>query len=737
MKQVIQSTKNGKLELRRVPAPKIKDGHILVATRASLISAGTERMVIRFAKQSLAGKARARPDLVRKVIGKAKRDGLAATFRSVRARLDSPLALGYSAAGEVIEVGRGLEGRFGVGEKVAVAGAGLANHAEINLIPGNLAAVIPAGVPYDQACFATLGAIALHAVHNLAGGGAIGLGDCVAVIGVGLVGQLAAQFLTLSGARVMVMDYDPARLDLALALGAEEAVNLSAGDGGRKVAAWTGGRGVDGVLIAAATDSAEPFETAAAIARDRARVCMVGLTGTAFPYQTFMKKELNVIVSRSYGPGRYDADFEDKGVKYPVGWVRWTETANLAETLRLLGPGAARRLDVTSLTSHRFSIDQAEAAYAKVTGDEPCLGVVLDYGEWQGKSKPVPAFAAAKSAPKSAPKFAPKFALKSAPSDKCVLGVIGAGAFARAVLLPELRRLSQVELHTIVTTKGADAEHVAGTFGFRSAAADSSLVLANPEINAVLIATRHDSHAELTARALEAGKSVLVEKPLGLSHEELTRVAAAREGSAGFFQIGFNRRYAPMAVKIRDLLAAVTGPKFVVLRINAGAVAGDSWVNDPDKGGGRVLGEMCHFVDLARFFIGRPIRFVHADAAKASGAAADDVSAMLRFADGSLATIAYTGLGDAALGKELVEAYGGGEAIRMDNFMQLTIAAGGKSRTKKASRQDKGFAAALRAFTDAVIAGGPAPVPEDELMETSTATIAVLESLGSGRRVDL
>jgi len=322
-----------------VPAPKIRDGHILVATRASLISAGTERMVVRFAKKSLAGKARARPDLVRKVIDKAKRDGLAATFRSVRARLDDPLALGYSAAGVVVEVGRGLEGRFLVGEKVAVAGAGLANHAEMNLIPGNLAASIPDGVPYDQACFATLGAIALHAVHNLGAGGVVGLGDCVAVIGVGLVGQLAAQFLGLSGVRVMVMDYDPVRLDLALGLGAEKAVNLSAGDAERQVAVWTEGRGVDGVLIAAATESSEPFETAATIARDRARICMVGLTGTTFPYQTFMKKELNVIVSRSYGPGRYDPDFEDKGTKYPIGWVRWTETANLAETLRLLSPG--------------------------------------------------------------------------------------------------------------------------------------------------------------------------------------------------------------------------------------------------------------------------------------------------------------------------------------------------------------------------------------------------------------
>jgi len=722
MKQVIQSAKTGKLELRDVPEPSVRDGHILVATRTSLISAGTERMVVKFAKKSLAGKAKARPDLVRKVIDKARREGLAATFRAVRARLDDPLALGYSAAGEVIAVGHGLEGRFRIGQRVAVAGAGLANHAEVNVIPGNLAVAVPDGVSWDEACFGTMGAIAMHAVRNLAARNCAGLGDLVAVVGAGLVGQLAAQFLSLSGARAVVLDYDQDRLDLALDLGAEAAVNLNDDDAEKIIRSLSADRGADGIIIAAATESSEPFEMAAAIARDRASVSMVGLTGTTFPYQTFMKKELSLVVSRSYGPGRYDPDFEGHGVKYPEGWVRWTETENLAETMRLLMPDRMHRLNVEKLTTHRFAIDEAETAYAKVTGaGEPCLGVVLSYPETgaAGAAKPEPIV------PSTGPA-----------KDTCVLGVIGAGAFARAVLLPELKKISGVKLHTLVTTKGADADHSAKTFGFVSAASSEDAVFDNPEINAVLVATRHDSHAELTARALAAGKSVLVEKPLGLTLEELNRVAVARNETDAFFQIGFNRRYAPLAVKLRDRLAGADGPKFCVLRVNAGQVPGDSWVHDPARGGGRVLGEVCHFVDLARFFVGSPIISVQADAAQAK-TGADDVAITLRFADGSLATIAYTGLGDTALGKEWFEAYGGGLVVRVDNFLEYSEAEGGQRTREKASRQDKGFSQALDAFAKAVINGGPAPVDEAELMETSAATIAVLESLGTGKRIDL
>ncbi len=732
MKQVIQSPRSGKLALTEVPEPKVAAGQILVKTGASLISAGTERMTVDFASRSLAGKARARPDLVKKVLGKAKRDGIAATLRSVMARLDEPIPLGYSAAGRVLAVGAGLEGIFRAGERVAVAGAGIANHAEINLVPGALAAAIPGGVADDEACYGTLGSIALHSVRNLG----CGLGDRVAVIGAGLVGQLAAQFLALSGARVAALDYDPARLDLALKNdanpGAEAVFDLSAPDAVESVMAWTGGRGCDGILIAAATASSEPFQTAGAIARDRARVCMVGLTGTEFPYRDFMKKELNLVVSRSYGPGRYDPDFEGRGVKYPEGWVRWTETENLAECLRLMDPALSPRLDVAALTTHRLPLERAEAAYEMVTGGtEPHLGVVLTYPDTPdapADARQRPVFPTAKA---------------RVDKDRMVLGMIGAGGFARSVLLPELKRMNNVHLHTVVARRGAGARKSEEAFGFDASATDEDAVLQNPEINAVIIATRHDSHASLTARALAANKAVLVEKPLGLCREDINKVVEARNRSDAFFQVGFNRRHAPLCIAVRDHLAGRHGPRFILLRVNAGPIPADSWIHGAE-GGGRILGEVCHFVDLARFFMGQPISSVQADATGTTastpgggqGKACDDVTVTLRFADGGLATIAYTSLGDGAMGKELFEAYGGGCAITLDNYRSLKTVENG-SVSSRGGNGDKGVGKALRAFAGAVCSGGPAPVDEAELVETSIATVAVMESLRSGTRIDL
>ncbi|MBI3445266.1 MAG: bi-domain-containing oxidoreductase, partial [Magnetospirillum sp.] len=577
MKQVIQSARTGKLALKEVPEPKVRAGSLLVATRASLISAGTERMVVDFARKSLAGKAKARPDLVRKVIDKARRDGLMSTFRAVMARLDEPLPLGYSAAGEVLAVGAGLEGDFKVGQRVAMAGAGLANHSELNVVPRNLAVPLPESVPDEHACFATLGSIALHGVRSLG----VGLGDVVCVVGVGLVGQLAVQFLALQGARVIAMDSNPERLALAAKLGAELVWNVAEPGLPEAVIHLTGGIGCDAILICAATESSGPLETAAEIARDRARVVMTGKTGTEFPYAAFMKKELSVMVSRSYGPGRYDDDFEGRGLKYPVGWVRWTETENLAEVVRLMAAPAGRCLEIAPLISHRFAFETAEDAYALVTeGSEPHLGVVLTYSQ-ESRQQAAPVFAAPKVA-----------------AGRCVLGVIGAGAFARTVLLPELKRLSQVELAAIATTRGMTADHARQAFGFGRACTDAAEILADPSINAVLIATRHASHADLTARALAAGKSVLVEKPLAVDRAQLGRVEAARRNSDGFFLVGFNRRFAPMSVKARQLLARHPGPKVLSLRVNAGALPPEAWLNAPEEGGGRIIGEGCHFIDL-------------------------------------------------------------------------------------------------------------------------------------------
>ncbi|MBT6096406.1 MAG: Gfo/Idh/MocA family oxidoreductase [Rhodospirillaceae bacterium] len=718
MKQVIQSRKSGKLALKEVPAPRVKAGHLLVETRASLISAGTERMVIDFAKKSLAGKAKARPDLVKKVVEKAKRDGLKATFETVMARLDEPLPLGYSAAGVIKAVGAGLEGDFRVGGRVAMAGAGLANHAELNVVPRNLVAAVPDGVSDEDAAFGTVGAIALHAVRNAE----TGLGDVVAVVGCGLVGQMAAQFLTLAGARVVALDYDPERLSLAKTLGAEQALDLAGGLVDETIREMTAGRGVDAVIIAAATSSAEPFETAAAIARDRARVVMVGMTGTAFPYADFMKKELNVIVSRSYGPGRYDDAFESRGVKYPEGWVRWTETGNLEEAVRLMQPGRPVRLDVTSLITHRFPFDDTEQAYSLVTGGGKHLAVILNYdGETAATETPVIRPANGKVG-------------------GCVIGAIGGGNYARTVLLPKLKGLSAVTLQTLVTERGASAEHGQGTFGFQHADTDPTAVFDDESINAVLIATRHDSHAELAIEALKAGKSVWVEKPLALTFEQLNAVIEARNAQAetagAFFQIGFNRRFAPATVRLKGALVRHVGPKVISMRINAGAIPAEHWVHDLDAGGGRIVGEACHFIDLARALIGVAITSVDAQAAANTDGACDDAVISLGFADGSLANIVYTARGSSSAGKERIEAHAGGATYLIDDFRALTVSGDSATPPWKGA-QDKGFQAALEAFTKAVSAGGLAPIDEAELVESSTATLAALESLRGGGKVEL
>ena len=673
-------------------------------------------MVIDFARKSLAGKAKARPDLVKKVIEKARREGLAATWRTVMARLDEPLPLGYSAAGEVIAVGAGCEGVFRVGGRVAVGGAGLANHAEFNVVPRNLAHPIPDGVADEEACYATLGAIAMHAVRNARAG----LGDTVAVIGAGLVGQLVAQFLTLSGARALVLDYDAGRLDLVQRLGAEAALAPDDAALASVVQAMTGGRGCDAVIIAAATKSSAPFDVAAEIARDRARVVMVGLTGTEFSYPDFMKKELEIVVSRSYGPGRYDEDYESRGVKYPEGWVRWTEGDNMAECVRLMDHALSHRLDVAALTTHRLPIDNAEDAYDLVTrGDEPHLGVVLTY-DGENMGAPPPSFPAPKKVDNRA----------------CVVGVIGAGNYARAVLIPGLQRLPKVRLHSIATQRGATADHGRESFGFENATTDEAAVFDAAEINTIIVATRHDSHAALTARALRAGKSVWVEKPLSLDRDGINQVIEARNDSDAFFTIGFNRRFAPSTVALMRSLDAIEGPRVILIRVNAGAIDGEHWVHAGDAGGGRILGEACHFVDLARALAGGAVQSVSADAAAPGTGAVDDVSIRLQFADGSLATILYTARGDTALAKERVEVFAGGAAFVIDDFRGLSVAENGTARDDGGT-QDKGQSAALVAFVEAVSSGSAAPIDEAQLIETSAATVAVMESLQNGAPITL
>lgn len=717
LRQVVQNPRGGGVRLVEVPAPQVAAGHLLVDVRASLISPGTERMVTDFAEKPLLAKALARPDLVRQVRAKARRDGLRAAWRSVNARLGDPLPLGYAAAGEVLAVGEGLEGRFRPGDRVAIGGAGAANHADIDLVPGNLAVPLAESVPYVAGCFATLGAIALHSVRLVRPQ----LGEWVGVVGAGLVGLLALQFARLSGARVAVFDYDRARLELARSLGAEIAWSLADGDPAAAVFAASGGLGCDAVILAAATESAEPFETAAAIARDRATVCMVGISGTAFPYRAFMHKELNVVVARSYGPGRYDAAYERQGMAYPEGYVRWTETENLRTVADLLAEG---RLDVTSLTTHRLPFARAEEAYRLMADRrEPHLGIVLEYGP----SRP-PERAQVVPLPRRARPAGPQ---------PLVLGVIGAGRFARTLILPRLAGLPQARLKTVASARGLSAEQARGRFGFALAAADPAAVLDDPEITAVLVLSPHNTHAALAAAALQAGKSVYVEKPLALNRGELAAVMAAEGQSPGLLQVGFNRRFAPMTKEVMQRLASLQGPRQIVIRINAGRAEKDSWEADPAQGGGRILGEGCHFADLAQCLAGAPVMAVQAAAAGAGGKGpGEDFAAHLEFADGSLATIAYTTAGDQAYSKETVEIFCAGEVFRIEDFRELTIVRGGRAKRRRVA-QDKGHRAALHAFADAVREGRPAPVPAAALFRSSLAAIALKESILAGQAVRL
>lgn len=719
MKQVIQNAKGGKLRLKEVPAPGVGAKSLLIRTEASLISSGTERQMVGFAQSSMIEKARARPDLVKKVVDKVRRDGPMATFKSVTARLDEPLPLGYSAAGRVIEVGAGLEGSYKVGQLVAMAGIAIANHAEFNAVPENLVVPVPPDVTAEQACFTTLSSIALHSVRLIAPA----LGDVVAVLGSGLVGLLAVQFARLSGARVIVLDYNKGRLELARKLGAEVTIDLSAGDPVESVLDVTRGIGCDAVLVAAATKTSEPFQTAADIARDRAKVCLVGITGTEFPYRPYMQKELTILVSRSYGPGRYDRDYENKHVKYPLGYVRWTENENLRECARLMSPSLANRLDVDALVSHRFAFSDSEKAYDLVlNATEPHLGVVLKYD------------AASDKAPDRS------LTLKSASAGtpgKAVIGAVGAGNFGKTMLLPALAEDKRVQLSTLVTSRGVSSEGSGGKFGFAKASSDINDLLTDSATSAVLVTTPHATHASLVTKFLGAGKDVFVEKPLALTHEELAAVVEARSASSAFFTVGFNRRFAPYVVEARQFMKSKQGRAVVSIRVNAGQLPPDSWQRDAEEGHGRILGELCHFVDLAMFLVGAPIESVSASSGTAARGLCEDVSTSIVFADGSLATIVYTALGDTSFSKELIECYKGGAVCSIDNFRELVIVANGKQVVKKTTMsQDKGHKAQIEAFVAGVLAG-KAPVDEQELIDSSAATLAVLESLRLGHPVDL
>lgn len=724
MKQVLQDAQSGEIAVEEVPAPQLLPGCVLVRVASSVVSAGTERASAEFARKSLLEKAQARPDLVREVISKVRRDGIFSAVQAVRSRLDQPQNPGYSSAGTVIALGEGVTD-LRVGEGVACAGAGFAVHAEIACVPRLLVARIPPpdpkrGVSFDEAAFATLGAVALHGIRSAEAK----LGDLVAVIGLGLLGQITAQLLKAAGCRVVGMDPDEGRADLARRMGAGD-VSSSAAAFGDVCQEISRGIGVDSVIITAETASSDPVNLAGAIARDRAIVVAVGTVGIDIERKPYYEKELDFRISRSYGPGRYDAAYEQKGRDYPIGYVRWTETRNMEAFLQLL---ADRKLDIAPLITHRFPIESAKKAYDLITGKahEPFLGVVIQYPGSGSEAATL--------------ELIPRPAVLGESRDGTIfVGLLGAGMFATGTLLPAVKASFPTRLLTVCSATGAHAKHAAQKFGFQSCTTNPAQVIDDPAINTVVIATRHHLHASQVLAAMAAGKHVFCEKPLCLSEFELRAIARAyiNQSSTGgrTLLVGFNRRFAPMIVQMRSFLASVTEPLALHYRVNAGYLPPDHWLNDREQGGGRVLGEVCHFVDLLMFLAGSPIVEVEGralgDSARYSGAS---VLASLHFANGSEGTISYLANGDRAFSKERIEVFGGGAVAVLEDFRHLALVRNGRKTISRAHwRQDKGHAAEWAAFVQSARGSSKAPIAFEEIVTSTLATLRLDESIATGR----
>ena len=704
MRQVSQRPRNGRVGVVEAPDPILRPGWVLVANRCSLISTGTERSKIALGGKSLVGKARARPDLARKVIDRARTDGVRATATLTRERLEALTPLGYSSAGVVLRVGAGVEG-LAPGDRVACGGGGFANHADVVAVPRNLVARIPDGVPFESAAYATVGAVALHAVRRAEAA----VGESVGVVGLGLVGQLAATILRASGCRPVGVDLDPTAVQLAVENGCLAFVrDVPAIE--QWVSAATGGIGLDAVLVCAAGSSTDPLELAAQLVRERGRIVVVGDVPLKVDRGLLYEKELDLRVSRSYGPGRYDRQYEEYGRELPAAYVRWTEQRNMQGFLDLV---AAAKVDPTPLTTHRFRVDRAEEAYAVLTGgngNRP-FGILLEYDGEQ--REPAPA----------------ALRRRRRRSGSGRIGLIGAGSFARATLLPALKAAG-AELVAVASDGGLSAADVAARFDFDRAVSSEEL-LGDDEIDGVVIATRHSSHAALTAAALQAGKTVFVEKPLALSVEELAEIESALSGG-GPLMVGFNRRFAPLVGRLRDAVAEVPAP-VLLARVNAGPLPAEHWAHDVEDGGGRLLGEGCHFVDLLAHLSGARVASAHAVGIchpQRPIEASEDVVATLRFANGAVGTLLYSGGGDPRLPKERVEVFGAGFAAVLDDFRRLELYRGGRQRVVKGDR-DKGHYAEMELFVRVLKGEDEAPAIEGYLNSTR-ATLALVESLRSG-----
>ena len=703
MKQILQNLRTGETLLADGPIPAREKDHVLIQTLSSVISLGTEKMLINFGKANLLNKAKQQPEKVKQVIAKIKTDGIAATYKAVKSKLDQSIPLGYANCGIVIDCCS--SSGFQKGDLAVSNG----HHAEFISVPSNLCAKVPSGVHEEEAAFTIIGAIALQGVRLMKPT----LGETIVVMGLGLIGQLAVQILRANGCRVIAMDFETSKCDLAKSFGAE-IINLSNDvDPVFEVDKLSRGIGVDGVLITASTKSSEPIHQAATMCRKRGRIVLVGVTGLDISRSDFYEKELSFQVSCSYGPGRYDTNYENKGLDYPIGFVRWTEKRNFEAFLNLL---LDKKIDVQPLISHRFEIKEALNGY-EIVGDSRALGIVINYPSSQIVSDQ-PKIKTIKESNNQ------EYNRKAKPS--IIIGVIGAGSFTRQVLLPNLKS-SDVVLKTIVSSQGTSAQDLGNKFGFHSITTNADDVFGDEDINTVIISTRHDSHAEYVINGISQKKSILVEKPLCINLDQLNAIIETYNNNIEhrpFIMVGFNRRFSPHILKVKQLLQNQNSPKALVMTVNAGIIPQDHWTQDPDVGGGRIIGEACHFIDLLRFIVGHKIIFVShqiMDDGK-ENSMGDTVTITLKFEDGSIGTVHYFANGNRKLSKERLEIFCGGSTLQLDNFRSLKGYGFKSFSSMKIRAQDKGHNAEISSLISALQFSKKSPTPFDEIVEVTKSS---------------
>lgn len=709
MKQVTQNYKTRDLRVENVPVPVLKAQGVLVRSAYSLISAGTEKAKVDLARKSIVGKAKARPDQVKLVLNNIKQEGLISTFKKVVNKLDTPISLGYSSSGVVLSVGEGAEG-FEIGDRVACIGEGYASHSEVIFVPKNMCVKVPKEVTLEQAAFTGVGAIALQGVRQAH----LTLGERVAVIGLGLLGQLTVQILKANGCSVLAVDLDQEKVRLSKEMGADIGAVSGEDDVEKLVEGFSQGYGVDAVIITAATSSNEPIELAGRISREKGRVAVVGAVKMDIPRKDYFEKEISLVISRAFGPGRYDTMFEEKGIDYPFGYVRWTARRNMEECLELLKEG---KVNVGKIITHRFSIDQAPQAYEMIrTNKEKFLGVLFKYEKKE--ELPIKIFLAEKKERKA--------------KGMIDIGFIGAGSFAQGYLLPNLKKISGIHFKGVATATGISSQSVARKFHFQYCTSNYSDILDDPKIECVFIATRHNLHAKLAIEALRKNKVVFVEKPLALSEEELKEIIKAWTETQGRLMVGFNRRFSPFSQRAKEFFKNRSGPLVMNYRVNAGPLPLGHWLHDPREGGGRIVGEVCHFVDLLQYLTGsKPVR-VYAEAAGSYNKnipLGDNIEATIKFNDGSVGTISYSAVGDLSFPRERFEIFGEESVVVVDNFRKAVFVRKGKKSRMKKIGQDMGHKGEIMAFTEAVKTGRKMPIDFTEIVSTTLATFKIVESI--------